>query len=397
MIITDYPRNCSGCTACASICPRKAITMQPDALGFLYPQINKELCINCGLCEKVCAFNESYDKNTDNILDVYAARHKDIKEIEKSRSGAMFVAITDYILENNGVVYGAGYSDHFRVTHKRATTKTERDEFRGSKYVQSELGSTYAQVYKDLKNGVWVCFSGTPCQVAGLRSFLKTKKANTEKLLLIDIVCHGTPSPYIWRDYLAYIEKKYNGIATAVCFRDKEEIGWTAHKESFIINNHKITTDTYTDLFYKHIMLRHSCEVCHFANTSRPSDITIADFWGWQKVDKDFNKDDKGISLVFVNSLKGRFFFEKVATSINRIKTELQYALQPNLQQPSKTSSKRMKFEIDYARKGFIYIAKKYGNIGWEKFIPAPLFGFYKKLRWNISNRIINKIWKARK
>lgn len=164
MINIKNPQDCCGCTACANICPRKAITMQPDALGFLYPQIDKDICTNCGLCEKVCAFNENYDKNTDNILDVYAVRHKDIKEIEKSRSGAMFVAITDYILENNGVVYGAGYSDHFRVTHKRAVTKTERDEFRGSKYVQSELGSTFTKVYKDLKNGALVCFSGTPAK-----------------------------------------------------------------------------------------------------------------------------------------------------------------------------------------------------------------------------------------
>lgn len=396
MIIIDNPQNCCGCTACASICPRKAITMQPDALGFLYPQIDKDICTNCGLCEKVCAFNENYEKSSDNILDVYAVRHKDIKEIEKSRSGAMFVAITDYILENNGVVYGAGYSDHFRVTHKRAVTKTERDDFRGSKYVQSELDRTFTQVYKDLKNGTLVCFSGTPCQVAGLRSFLKAQKANTEKLLLIDIVCHGTPSPYIWRDYLAYIEKKHKGKATGVSFRDKEDIGWTAHKESFIINNHKITTDTYTDLFYKHIMFRHSCKVCHFANTSRPSDITIADFWGWQNVDKDFNKDDKGVSLVFINSLKGKRFFEKVATSVNTIKTELQYALQPNLQSPSIPNPRRMEFEIDYTRKGFIYVAKKYGNIGFICRLMQK-YPIIAKIVWNVNDRIIKKLWKRRK
>ena len=143
-------------------------------------------------------------------------------------------------------------------------------------------------------------------------------------------------------------------------------------------------------------MFRHSCEVCHFANTSRPSDITIADFWGWQKVDKDFNKDDKGVSLVFINSLKGKRFFEKVATSVNTIKTKLQYALQPNLQSPSIPNPKRMEFEMDYTRKGIIYIAKKYGNIGFTCRLMQK-YPIIAKIVWNVNNRIIKKLWKRRK
>lgn len=396
MIKIDTPQNCCGCTACASICPKQAITMQPDALGFLYPIVDAGRCTNCGLCEKVCAFNENYDKNTDGILDVYAVRHKKIEEIEKSRSGAMFIAITDYILENGGVVYGAGYCDHFHVVHKRAATVAERDEFRGSKYVQSDLGNTFTQVATDLKNGLLVCFSGTPCQTAGLHSFLKTKKTNTEKLLLVDIVCHGTPSPYIWRDYLAYIEKRHKGKATTISFREKDVLGWASHKESFTINNKKIITNTYTDLFYKHIMFRHSCGTCHFANTQRPSDITIADFWGWEKVNPQFNKDNKGVSLVLVNSKKGLFLFKKTASHITSIKTELELALQPNLCHPSEISPSRIEFENNYARKGFIYVAKKYGNLGLKEQLKQK-YPIIEKLMWNINNRIINKIWKAKK
>lgn len=396
MIKIDNPQDCCGCTACASICPRKAITMQPDALGFLYPQVDEKLCTNCGLCEKVCSFNENYERNSDGIPDVYAVRHKNINEVEKSRSGAAFVAISDYIIENGGVVYGAGYCDHFRVAHKRATTKEERDEFRGSKYVQSDLGITFTQVANDLKNDLWVCFSGTPCQIAGLRSFLKTKKADTKKLLLVDIVCHGTPAPYIWRDYLAYMEKKYNGKATEVSFRDKETLGWASHKESFVIKEKKITSDTYTDLFYKHIMFRHSCNVCHFTNTSRTSDITIADFWGWQKVDTEFNRDDKGVSLVFVNTNKGATFFANVISRINFIKTELQLALQANLQKPSEANPNRFVFENDYAENGFVYVAKKYGNIGIRYKIEHK-HPVINKIIWNINNRIINKLWKGKK
>ena len=243
MIKINNPIECCGCTACASICQRKAITMQPDALGFLYPKVDEGLCTNCGLCEKVCSFNKNYDRN-HTTPKVYAVRHKDIAEVEKSRSGAMFIAITDHILNNGGVVYGAGYSDHFRVVHKRATNTKERDEFRGSKYVQSDLGSTFIQVANDLKDGLEVCFSGTPCQTAGLHSFLKIIKINTEKLVLIDIVCHGTPAPYIWRDYLTYIEEKHGGEATEVSFRDTAVFGWAAHKESFVITGERIVANT---------------------------------------------------------------------------------------------------------------------------------------------------------
>lgn len=224
--------DCCGCTACASICVHDAITMQTDTLGFLYPVVNKEKCVDCGLCEKVCAFNDHYD-TSQNLLkpNAYAARHKDMCEVETSRSGAAFVAISDYILENGGVVYGAGFTDHFRVVHKRATTKEERDEFKGSKYVQSDLGHVFRQVKEDLKNGLTVLFSGTPCQTAGLNSYIGKKLR--EHLVLVDIVCHGVPGPYLWRDYIAYLEKKQGDKICWVNFRDKKKYGWSAHRETF--------------------------------------------------------------------------------------------------------------------------------------------------------------------
>ena len=232
MIKVVNPEDCCGCSACASICAKDAIAMVPDALGFLCPQVNLDKCVDCGLCEKVCSFNDRYDKSL-NLLkpDAYAVRHKDVNEIEKSRSGAAFVAISDYILENGGVVYGAGYAKHFRVIHKRATTKEERDEFRGSKYVQSDMNNVFRQVKEDLKNGLVVLFSGTPCQTSGLNAFVGKKLR--ENLFLVDIVCHGVPSPYIWEDYLCYLEKKQGSEIYWVNFRDKQEFGWTAHKETF--------------------------------------------------------------------------------------------------------------------------------------------------------------------
>ena len=150
--------------------------MEPDALGFLYPKVDEAKCVDCGLCDKVCQFNDYYDRSLNLEQPVaYAARHKDMSEVMKSRSGAAFVAISDYILEQGGIVYGAGYKDHFRVAHKRATTKEERDEFRGSKYVQSDLTSVFRQVREDLKNGLTVLFSGTPCQTSGLNAYVGKK------------------------------------------------------------------------------------------------------------------------------------------------------------------------------------------------------------------------------
>lgn len=233
MIKIDNPANCCGCTACASICTHEAIAMEPDALGFLYPRVDENKCVDCGLCERVCQFNENYDLSLNLPQPKsYAARHKEINEVMKSRSGAVFVAISDYILEQGGVVYGAGYKDHFRVAHKRATTKEERDEFRGSKYVQSDLTGVFRQVKEDLKNGLTVLFSGTPCQTAGLNSFVGTKLR--QNLILVDIVCHGVPGPYIWRDYIAYLEKKQGDVINVVNFRNKELFGWSAHHETFI-------------------------------------------------------------------------------------------------------------------------------------------------------------------
>lgn len=361
--ITDKSE-CCGCTACANICLHEAITMQPDAMGFLYPVVDTSKCVDCGLCEDVCAFNAQYDTSLNlPEPEAYAARHKDMREVETSRSGAAFIAISDWILEQGGVVYGAGYAGHFRVVHKRATTKEERDEFKGSKYVQSDLGDVFRQVKKDLKEGKIVMFSGTPCQTSGLNAYIGKKlRAN---LYLVDIVCHGVPSPYLWRDYIAYLEKKQGDTICWVNFRDKQEFGWAAHRETFkfINGGGKMI---YTFLFYQHIMFRRSCGKCYFANTRRPSDITLADFWGWEKTDTEINKDNKGVSLVLINTEKGEKLFEAVRHNMDIIPARLEDCLQPNLQHPSVIHPKREAFERDYIKHGFVYVAKKYGDMGWR-------------------------------
>lgn len=365
MIQIKDKADCCGCTACASVCAHDAITMEPDVMGFLYPVVNQSKCVECGLCEKVCAFNEHYDTSRNLPKpDVYAARHKDMKEVETSRSGAAFIAISDYVLRNGGVVYGAGYTDHFRVVHKRATTKEERDEFKGSKYVQSDLRGVFRHVKNDLKSGQTVLFSGTPCQTAGLNAYIGRNLR--EHLMLVDIVCHGVPGPNLWRDYLAYLEKKHGDSICGVNFRDKQEYGWAAHRETFRFTNGRGKI-SFRYLFYQHIMFRPSCGQCHFTNTKRPSDITIADYWGWEKTDPNINKDDKGISLILVNTEKGREIFDSIKDDMIVIPAKLEDCLQPNLQHSSVLHKKWRKFESDYEREGFEYVVRKYWEDNWKK------------------------------
>lgn len=385
MIRIKDPADCCGCTACVSICNHDAITMEPDALGFLYPNVDETKCVECGLCEKVCAFNDNYDKSLNLPMpDAYAARHKDMDEVMKSRSGAVFVAISDYILEHGGVVYGAGYKDHFRVAHKRATTKEERDEFRGSKYVQSDLTGVFRMVKQDLKNGLTVLFSGTPCQTSGLDSYVGKKLR--ENLVLIDIVCHGVPGPFLWRDYLAFIEKKKGDTITIVNFRDKKKYGWGAHHETFIFKMGGGKTMSFPYLFYKHIMFRKSCGTCHFTNLQRPSDITLADFWGWQKTDKDINIDNKGVSLVFVNTKKGQELFNAVKDRMHVIPAKLEDCIQPQLQHPVDLNPLSEAFAKDYINKGFEYTYHKY-NKGEKRQLRIQTI----KRIWHKIKRVIKK------
>ncbi len=366
MINITNPSDCCGCTACASICNHDAITMKPDALGFLYPEVDAEKCINCGLCEKVCSFNDNYDISLNFKEPIaFGARHKNIDEVMKSRSGAVFVALSDYVLDNCGVVYGVGFVDHFRVAHKRAISKVERDEFRGSKYVQSDLTGIFRQVKNDLKSGYKVLFVGTGCQTSGLNSFIGSNLR--QNLILVDIVCHGVPSPFYWRDYVDYLEKKF-GDLVRVDFRDKHKYGWVAHNESFVFANGHVEYPK--KRFYNSILFRLSCYKCYFCNTKRPSDLTIADFWGWEKQNSSANIDNKGLSLVLVNTEKGNLLWTQINKDFYFFKAEPYAYLQPNLRQPTNKHEKRMQFENDYVKHGFEYVYNyTYKNPLWNRIL----------------------------
>ncbi len=363
---------CCGCTACEAICNHKAIIMKPDALGFFYPEVDEEKCTDCGLCEKVCAFHANYITPFNFAQpEIYAAKHRDPAEVAASQSGAAFVAISDWILDQGGVVYGVGYGEHFVAIHKRATNKAERDEFRGSKYVQSDVNTCFAQIKQDLKDGNIVLFTGTPCQVAGLSSYIP--KQLKEKLYTMDIVCHGVPSPRMWQDYLYYLERKEGKKITSVNFRDKTRFGWKSHVESFCFEN--TYTYTYTYTFYSHINLRASCAICPFTNLRRPSDITVADFWGIEKTEAaKLGADNRGCSMFLLNTPKGGELFDAIRSNLIAQSVTLRKEwFQPQMQHPTIFHPQSKSFANDYAEIGMEKTLRKYGLLGWKPMVKRYL------------------------
>ena len=377
---------CCGCTACESICPVKCISMKPDHLGFLFPYIDDSRCINCGLCRRVCSFNAEYSKlNCFEEPEVYGMRAMSEEQLLKSQSGGAFYILSEEILNRGGVVYGAGFADHFRVVHKRAFTKQDRDEFRFSKYVQSDLRGIFCKVKDDIKSGKQILFTGTPCQIAGLKSYIKySNMADAGNLLTIDLVCHGVPSPKIWDDYLCFLEKKHKEAVEIVRFRDKT-FGWASHIESFKFKNGTIIhAKTFRELFYKHYIVRKSCSNCPFTNLKRTGDITIGDFWGWFKFYSIYN-DNKGILLILINTIKGKELFNSISNKIYFVKSNIDNCLQPQLLNPIKLPRDRAVFEQDYLKRGFTYVAKKYSDLGWRfyfnKFMYYPKAFIYSILK----------------
>lgn len=361
MINIDNKFNCCGCTACASICAHDAITMAPDSLGFLYPKANPELCVNCGLCDKVCQFHNNYNRydNYDPPL-AYQFRLPQDEQLKESQSGGAFFAIADKFIADGGVVYGAAFTDTWRVTHQKANDKQTLSALRMSKYVQSDLRGVFRQIKNELRNGVRVLFSGTACQVAGLKAYIPNLLR--KNLFCIDIVCHGVPSPKIWEDYLAYLQKTKGSQIIKACFRDKR-FGWHGARESFLFENGKEEfRRTSNFLYFSGLSMRESCSYCHYTNLKRVGDITVGDQWGIPK-DSPY-EDDKGLSLILINSDKGKQLFENLEKKAEEI--SIKDCMQPQLKQPSILHPNHQKFIHDYKTKGFLYVAKKYGDLGWR-------------------------------
>lgn len=367
MIITEKT-SCIGCTACANVCALSAITMQADSEGFLYPVIDDAKCVECGKCKAICPSNKSvFDGLVDSVTEprVCATKIKD-EEIRKiSTSGGAFSAIAQSVLENNGVIYGAQFDENFKVVHGRATTQEDYKRFMGSKYVQSEMGNTFSLVKKDLADGKEVLFTGTPCQVAGLYAFLGNSELR-DNLITCEIVCHGAPSPLMWKEHLALIEKEKNSKIINYKNRSKVE-GWNCHNEHFFLENGKSEYKTklsqnHKDLFYGHFIIRPSCHECKYAAPSpRVADIAIADYWGIDVVMPDFY-DNKGTSMIILNTPKGEKVFEEIKDTLEYRESSIADAFKDNHSKPSKRNPQREQFWKDYHANGYLYVVRKYAG-----------------------------------
>lgn len=331
---------CCGCTACYAICPKGAITMQEDSEGFKYPAIDKSKCIDCGLCCKVCPL----DKKLENVI-APAASFACIAKYEnfakQSSSGGVFAILANMYIKEQAVIYGAAFDDNLNVCHIRADKKDELKSLYTSKYVQSDMGNAFRQVKGDLDNGKKVLFAGTPCQVAGLKSYLQKDYLN---LLSVDFICHGVPSPLVWQRYIIAMEKKLNNKITEISFRDKKD-GWknyyfklsTANGDVFY---EKHGENIYMKGFLKDLYLRPSCYDCKFKTLHRASDITLADFWGIEKIIPEINVE-KGVSLCWASSEKGDTILDKALKQTIYEQVDLNEAIKHN---PSAiTSVKRHK------------------------------------------------------
>ena len=355
--------SCSGCTACSSICTHNAIEMIQDSLGFLYPQVNMGLCINCGLCEKVCQFHAEYERY-DNYYkpDAFQFRLENAEELKLSQSGGAFFAIAEKFVIGGGVVYGAAFTKTWKVTHQRIVDVLSLAALRMSKYVQSDIQGIFVQVKNDLLRGNKVLFSGTSCQVAGLKSYIPNKLH--ENLFCIDIICHGVPSPRIWEDYILYLQNSRKSKIIKACFRDKR-FGCHGAMESFLFANGKEEfRRTSNHLYFSGFSLRESCSQCYYTNLKRVGDITLGDQWGIPKNSP--YEDNKGLSLILVNSNKGNNLLAYANILNSAEKVDLQACIQPQLCYPSKLNPLRDRFIQDFEKYGFLYVARKYSDVGWR-------------------------------
>ncbi len=331
---------CSGCTTCVLVCPKKCICMKADKDGFLYPEVDDNKCVKCGICKNSCPVLNKKNKETNKVL-TYAVINRNENIRQNSSSGGVFTQFANYVLEKNGAVFGAAFDENFVVKHICVENQVDLAKIRKSKYVQSQIGENYKHAKTLLEKGRLVLFTGTPCQIGGLYAYLNKPYEN---LITQDIICHGVPSPKVWEKYLN--KKRLKGEIKNVSFKDKST-GWNSSSLTFEYENVKdsqrISKDLYMQLFLKDVSLRLSCYNCAYKNKFRESDITLADFWGVEKIKTNF-KDDKGTSLVVLNTSKSIEIFNNIKDGFLYEETDFEEAISHNIfMTHSATFSKKRK------------------------------------------------------
>lgn len=349
---------CTGCSACVNICPKHAISMVEDEKGFKYPVINQEKCVNCGLCKKTCPVINT--KENEALNECYVGYSKEDKIREKTSSGGIFPLMANKILKENGIVIGAAFDDNNKLKHIAISEEKELDKLKGSKYLQSDLEDIFTYIKEKLKEKK-ILFVGTPCQVAGLKAFIKK---DIDNLICIDLVCHGVPSYKLFDKYVKELEEKNNDKLLNYNFRNKDT-GWDTYSNTATFKNSKVTEmakdNDYMKLFLSDIALRESCFNCNFKLGNKYSDITLGDFWGVQNYYQDmYNK--KGVSAIIVNTRKGNEIFSLIKDELiyKECKIDEIVSGNPSLKYSSKCPCNREKFFKDMKERNIIELRKKY-------------------------------------
>lgn len=329
MITVTNSKNCCGCGGCAQVCRLGAIQMLPDKEGFSYPHVNRDRCVDCGQCEGVCPIVNA-GASSDNVsVRTYVSYAEDAETRLESSSGGLFSVLARAALEGGAQVFGAAFAEDFSVSHIGIRTSEDLKKLRGSKYVQSDIGNCFRQAKQALDAGQSVLFSGTACQIAGLKQYLGRDYAH---LLTVDVLCHGVPSPKAWKSYIHQMQTKFGAPMTYANFRSKDT-GWMRFSMKLEFANGQsactpFPDDNYMKAFLRNYSLRPSCYACRFKGMNRPSDITLGDCWDIAKVDESMH-DDRGTSVVIVRTPKGQAALDAVKGDLILKEAELSKALPP--------------------------------------------------------------------
>lgn len=337
---------CCGCGACADICPAEAIRMAEDREGFKYPETDRSKCVSCGKCREVCPVKKTPLPLSGRLYFGAQAKSEELRH--SSSSGGMFSVLAEYVLRLGGAVYGAGYDEDMNVVHQEAGNLSQLEKLKKTKYVQSSMEGIYRRIETRLKDGRWVLFCGTPCQVYALRLFLKKP---CDRLILVDVVCYGVGSPGLWSDYVKYLERRYGGKMEEFVFRDKRNRN-NGHTRSCVVDGteyvNALSMDDYCRMYFQNYILRPSCHKCKFCTAGRNSDFSIGDFWGIERLKKDMD-DGMGTSLVIVHTDKAKAVWEKVKKDVRWFECGAEDLSQPRLCMPTAPAKRRRQFMLLYS------------------------------------------------
>lgn len=378
--------DCCGCRACVQVCPLKCISFEEGADSFMVPHVDQNICVNCGKCVKVCSQCQPYiEFENKPEMKVYAARILDDNKIKQSSSGGIFTALAELVLDWNGYIVGCALNDRLEAEHIIVDNKKDLSKLRGSKYIQSNLGSIFSEVKVYLEKSNYVLFSGTGCQIASLVNFLGK---NYDNLLTVDIICHGVPSQKLFSKYIGWLGR--NKIINSYEFRNKDKKGW-GYMSKYTLSERTFyeipELDPYFNSFMAAKTYRECCYFCKYANSSRVSDISLGDYWGIEQEHPQFYTD-KGVSLILVNSEKGRMLFEKISRSLTFIESTYEKAAKYNwnLRFPSERPMIRNEIYKEIDTLDFDQYVRKYLSVGFQlkarikKIVPRTVKRTLKKI-----------------